>query len=126
MQQAISPANISRFVTADHYITTEKKELSIFSKFINWCESQEENRMLWLALSFLGLIGVAVPVTLAAVSFLAGNNFNLWIAVCVINVPVFAINLAAQPTKITVPSLFLAWITDAVIILYCTIFFLMH
>ena len=127
MQNVIAPTNIPNYVVPAYYTVTKKKsQVSVFSKFIAWCQGQEEYRMLWMALAFLGLIGVAMPLTLVGVVFLAGNNLGLWIAVCIINVPVLVVNLAAQPTKITLPFLFFAWIMDAAIIIYCVSYFFIH
>lgn len=53
-----------------------------------------------------------------------GNNFNLWILTCLINTPVLAISLAAQPTKITLPVLITAFIADFLIIVGTLAYFL--
>ncbi len=128
MQHAITNAEISNLINADFYTVsqTSRTKTNLFSRFFSWCETQEESRFLWLVLTYLGQIGLALPATLAAIVFLGGNNFNLWIFACVINVPVLAVNLAAQATKVTLPALFFAWITDAVIIMSCAAYFFMH
>ena len=126
MQHAISTADVKSFVAAGQRATTKKAQVNAFSRFINWCEGQESSRMLWLVMSFLLQIGMALPCTLAAILFLGNKSFPLWIFACVINVPVLAINLAAQPTKITIPTLFFAWAVDLMIILYCAGLFFFH
>jgi hypothetical protein len=126
MQHAISAADVKRFVASEQRATTKKAQVNAFSRFINWCEGQESSRMLWLVMAFLLQIGMALPCTLAAILFLGNNSFPLWILACVINVPVLAINLAAQSTKITIPSLFFAWTADLMIILYCASLFFFH
>ena len=126
MQHAISTAEVTGFVAAEQRTTTRKAGVSAFSHFINWCESQESSRMLWLVVAFLLQIGMALPCTLAAILFWSNNSFPLWIFACVINVPVLAINLAAQPTKVTIPTLFFAWTVDLMIILYCASLFFLH
>lgn len=127
MQHAITNAEVTSLINSDFYAAREvKTKVSRYTRFYNWCCEQEESRFMWLILAYLGQIGLALPATLAAILFLGGNNFSLWILACVINVPVLAINLAAQPTKVTLPALFFAWIADAIIILSCTAFFLMH
>ena len=126
MQHAISAADVKRFVASEQRATTKKAQVNVFSRFINWCEGQESSRMLWLVITFLLQIGMALPCTLAAILFLGNNSFSLWILACVINVPVLAINLAAQSTKITIPSLFFAWTADLMIILYCASLFFFH
>lgn len=79
---------------------------------------QEGSRLFWMGLALLGGIGTIVPLTLLAVVFFADNNFALWVIVCAINVPVLILNLAAQPTKVTLPVLFFAWAINALIIVY--------
>src|SRR4051812_39391186 len=112
MQHAISTAEVRNFVTTEQRATTRKAGVNTFSRFINWCEGQESSRMLWLVVSFLLQIGMALPCTLAAILFWGNNSFQLWIFACIINVPVLAINLAAQPTKVTIPFLLTAWTVD--------------
>jgi hypothetical protein len=48
----------------------------------------------------MGHIGMVLPLTLLSILFLANNNFALWIVVLCANVPVLALNLAAQPPKL--------------------------
>jgi hypothetical protein len=126
MQHAISTAEVKNFVAAGQRTITRKDQVNAFSRFINWCEGQESSRMLWLVVAFLLQIGMALPCTLAAILFWGNNSFPLWIFACVVNVPVLAINLAAQPTKITIPTLFFACTVDLMIILYCASFFFFH
>ena len=125
MQHAISSVAVKNYVAAEPSVA-KKAEVNVFSKFINWCEGQESSKMLWLVLTYLGQIGLALPCTLAAILFWGNNSFPLWIFACVINVPVLAINLASQPTKITIPTLLFAWAVDVMIILYCASLFYFH
>ena len=97
----------------------------LISKFIAWCNLQQKNWFLWLGIALMAGIGTVLPLTLFAVICGADNNFTLWIIVCVINVPVLVVNLAGQPTKVTLPSLFFAWLIDAIVIAYCLFLFLM-
>ena len=125
MQHVISNSTIADLIHSDYYHVpaATKKNTSVFHTFIAWCEGQEENRILWMVLTYLGQIGLALPCAMAAIIFMGGNNFNLIMLACLINVPVLAINLAAQPTKITLPALFFALLADAVIIVSCAVFF---
>jgi hypothetical protein len=117
MQQVISNNNL-RAHQQQIYTATKKENTSLVTRFINWCDQQEGNRFLWLGVSLFGSIGLVLPLTLMMVNFAMNNNFAVWIAAAAVNVPVLAINLAAQPTKITLPFLFVAWATNAGIILY--------
>ena len=96
----------------------------VLTRFMNWCAGQEENRFIWLAVGFLGTIGMVLPLTVSALIAAGGNNFPLLMMTCIVNVPVLAFNLAAQSTKVTLPVLFFAWLVDAAVIIYSAIFFL--
>lgn len=117
MEHTSSLKNIASF----HAISfTEKNErqTGLFKKYLNWCSLQDENRFVWLAISLVGSIGMVLPVTLFSI-LSAGNNFNLWIVACAVNVLVLALNLAAQPPRVTIHFLFFAWLVDLSMIAYC-------
>ena len=122
MQQVISNHKIH--LTRQESIASRTSATSLINMFIAWCNLQEENRFLWLAVSLLGGIGTVLPITLMAIVFGADNNFSLWVIACIVNVPILIVNLAAQPQKFILPVLFFAWIVDAIIVVYClTLFF---
>ena len=91
---------------------------STWSTFINWCNGQENNRFLWLAIGVTGHGCIVTPLTLLAIMF-SGNLMLFWalaigaMAMCLIS------NLAAMPTKITIPILFLSLFIDLAIIIGC-------
>src|ERR1051326_7951525 len=118
MQQAIQSHNISVFDT-NAYALGKTAKAGFFKRFFNWCSRQEEYRFLWLGISLFGLIGMVLPLTLLAILFFGGNNFTLWIIACAANVPVLALNLAAQPPKVTLPALFISLIVDVVMVAAC-------
>lgn len=105
-----------------HTIHTE----NIFHRFLSWCEAQEKNNFLWLALTFFAQIGLTLPLTAVAIVFFGGNNILLWIILGAVNVPVLVLTLAAFPAKTKLPFVFFGWLTQAVIILYCIGFAIMH
>ena len=91
---------------------------STFSKFTNWCVSQEQYRLGWLA-GILAVHGCALtPITLFAV-ILSGTNLVLYISVLVAMGLAVVTNLAAMPTKVTIPAFFLSVLMDLVIIIIC-------
>lgn len=116
MQQVLS-ANNSKALQQQTYTTTTKANAGIITRFFQWCERQEDNRFTWIGVSLFGSIGGVLPLTLLLVSLAYPGNFVLWIASAAVNVPVLAINLAAQPTKVTLPFLFFAWTTNLAIII---------
>jgi len=104
LQQTYSPA----------YSVIEKKQ-SLLSQFISWCDGQEKYRFGWLA-AIITIHGcVLAPITVLTIA-LAGNNFVFW----GITIGAFAIalvsNLAAMPTKVTIPIFFLSIVLDIVVI----------
>lgn len=96
--------------------TTHKSRY--WKRFINWADSQEENRFGWAAFAIAGHGCVFTILTVAAILF-SGNNFILWpVAIGAMAIPLVA-NLAAMPTKVTIPILFFSVLIDAVIIAIC-------
>lgn len=96
------------------YVTREKNQ-SLFSRFIAWCDGQEKFRFGWVA-AILAIHGcVLAPITILAIT-LGGNHFAFWgVAIGAIAMALIA-NLAAMPTKITIPVFFLSILIDIVII----------
>jgi hypothetical protein len=93
---------------------------SFFAKFITWSKSQEENRLLWVGIS-LTLHGcVLAPVTIFAV-MLAGNSMFLFMLPIITMGATLVTNLAAMPTKITIPVFLLSILIDVVVLLTCAL-----
>ena len=102
----------------------QKRRVNSLKGFRDWCDQQEKNRLLWLGLGIIGQIGTIVHLTLLAVSFLASNNFTLWIVVLCANMPVLALNLAAQPPKVTIPVMVASLIINIVVIVLSFVMFI--
>jgi hypothetical protein len=125
MQYSLSNHHVHGIKTPFQY-REAKAHTNIFSRLFEWCEKQESNRFLWLGLTFFAQIGLTVPLTAYSIIFFGGNTFLLWIILCTVNVPVLVLNLAAMPTKTTLPLLFFAWLTQAALILFCVVGFLIQ
>lgn len=99
------------------YTTTAKKK-GTWKTFINWCDGQEQNRFGWLGAA-LALHGcIATPLTLFAI-ILSGNFFAFWImAIAAMGLSLIT-NLAAMPTKVTIPALFFSLLIDIAIVVSC-------
>ncbi|WP_153798377.1 hypothetical protein [Foetidibacter luteolus] len=117
MQNVLTTQKVTGFVPAT-YKKTNTAEAGAVKRFFSWFATQEDKRFMWAALTLLGQIGLALPCALFSIVYFGGNNFALWILACVVNVPSLALTLAAQPTKVTLPALFLAWAVNAGIILF--------
>ena len=98
--------------------TGTQRTSSVFSRFINWCESQQKNRFIWLALALVGHGCVLTPVTLFAV-ILAGNSIFFWVMAIIAMMTALVTNLAALPTKYTIPAFLFSIIIDIAIIISC-------
>ena len=99
---------------------------NFLTRFANWCTAQESNRFLWLGVTFFAQIGLMLPVAAFSILFFGNNNIVLWIIICTVNLPTLVLNLAALPTKVTLPFLFFAWLTELSVVLYCVSFALLH
>jgi hypothetical protein len=89
---------------------------SLWKKFINWTNRQEEYRFAWTAIILAGHGCIFTILTMIAIIF-TGNHFIFWpfaigaMAVCVVT------NLAALPTRITIPVFFFSLLVDITIII---------
>jgi hypothetical protein len=126
MEYRLTKSNVGNIRAEDLYNYHVKHEKNVFTKFLTWCGAQESNRFLWLAVSFFASVGLTLPLTAYCIVFFGGNNLLLWMLVGAVNVPVMVLNLAALPTKTTLPFLFLGWLTQAVVIMYCIGFAVMQ
>ena len=98
--------------------TTASVKTSTWKRFINWCEGQEENRFGWLGAAITAQGCIATPLTLFAI-VLSGNLFFFWILAIVAMGAALITNLAALPTKVTIPVFFLSLVVDLAIIIIC-------
>jgi hypothetical protein len=123
MQHVLTSTKISNTISAGMLRSSAQTHKNVFTTFFAWCNAQESSRLLWMAAAFGGLILFALPCTALPMLLLGKNYMALWILTCAVNVPVVALSLAAQPTKIIIPALFISWIVDAGIILTTLITF---
>lgn len=89
---------------------------SLMSRFIAWCEAQNDNRLLWLGVGLGGHGCILTPLTLMPV-VLSGASLPLFILAIVAMGMVLVTNLAALPTKITIPVFVLSVIIDVAVVI---------
>ncbi len=96
------------------YLVKEKRQ-SIFSRFIAWCNDQEKFRFGWVA-AIITIHGcVLAPITVLTV-MLGSNHIAYWgVAIGAMAMALVA-NLAAMPTKITIPIFFFSIVLDILVI----------
>jgi len=100
--------------------TERVSKTSVFSKFINWCANQQENRLLWLGIALAGHGCIITPLTVMAV-MLAGTNLTLFMLALVSMGIAVVTNLAALPTKITIPALVFTILLDIAIVIVAAV-----
>ena len=98
--------------------TERTASTSLLGKFFDWCKGQQENRLLWLGIVLAGHGCILTPLTVMAV-LLAGTNITLFILAIVAMGMSLVTNLAAMPTKITIPVFLLSVLIDIAIIISC-------
>jgi hypothetical protein len=99
-------------------IDRSKKRTNLFTLFINWCKSQEPYRFGWLAAIIAGHGCLITPVTLFFI-IISGNSPVYWaFAMAAMGMSLVS-NLAALPTKFTIPVFFFSVLIDIVVIISC-------
>ena len=88
---------------------------TLWSKFMNFCKGQEQNRLLWLGIALAGHGCIITPLTVMA-ELLEDTNFFLFIAAFVAMGMSVVTNLAAMPTRITIPVFILSILIDIAIV----------
>lgn len=88
----------------------------LFTNFMQWCTKQEYNRLLWLGLGLTFHGCILTPITVLVLA-MTGNNLYLLFFCVLAMVLVLISNLAALPTKITIPVLLLSIVMDIIIII---------
>jgi hypothetical protein len=89
---------------------------SIFTRFMTWCNHQQHNRLLWLAIALMGHGCIITPITVVA-ALLSGTSLILFTLATAAMAMVLVVNLAALPTKITIPIFILSIFIDLGIII---------
>lgn len=90
--------------------------LPFLNRFLNWSKNQSENRILWVGIALVLHGCVLTPLTVMAVAF-TGMNLVLFMAAIIAMGMALVTNLAAMPTKITVPVFFLSVLIDVLIVI---------
>jgi hypothetical protein len=103
--------------TLNHSYSREVSKPSVITNFINWCTAKEEDRLLWSALS-LGIHGgITTPATIL-ILLIFGQGLGLFgLALASIAMAaVLVVNLAALPTRISIPFFAVSLIVDIALI----------
>jgi hypothetical protein len=93
-----------------------QQKASVFTRFSHWTQAQEANRFGWLAVAIVGHGCVLTPMTILLVVSLTGLNLVLFMTTLAAMAMALVVNLAAQPTKVTIPVFLISVFMDVVVI----------
>ena len=96
--------------------TAKTSSPSLVQKFFSWCKGQENNRLLWLGVILAAHGCILTPLTVMAV-LVAGTNMFLFVLAIAATGMSLVTNLAAMPTKITIPVFILSILIDISIVI---------
>jgi hypothetical protein len=88
---------------------------SPLSRIITWSANQQENRLLWLGI-VLAVHGCVLTPLTAMIVMATTYNFALFMAAIVSMAFALVTNLAALPTRVTIPAFFFSVAVDLAII----------
>jgi hypothetical protein len=111
MQTTISPS-----LAANHSLRTARP--SLLTQFLNWAAGQESSRFGWLA-GILATHGCVVTPIVILIVAATGMNLVLFITAMAAMGLALTTNLAAMPTRITIPAFFLSLVIDLLVIAAC-------
>lgn len=104
----------SNTFTGIPYISRERN-ISLLTRFMNWAGSQEEYRFIWIGVVLLAHASFLTPFTAMAVMLTTESFPLLMVALGSMGLALVT-NLAALPTKITIPAFFLSIAIDVVVV----------
>lgn len=85
---------------------------SLFGRFIQWATNEDhDHHIAWVGCSITAMTAIVFPLTMAAILMNAAA-FGLIVAAMVSLVLVVTTNLAAMPTRYTIPFFFLGVLID--------------
>jgi len=110
----MSTINLHSKDVEGHYVSESRE--SVVSRFWQWVKQEEKNRIAWVGISVTSMAAIFFPITMAAILF-NGAHFGLIIGAMISLALVVITNLAALPTRYTIPSFLIGIFMDFVLIL---------
>jgi uncharacterized membrane protein (UPF0136 family) len=102
---------LSRPEALKQQINVHEKKLS-FARFIQWATQEDlEHHIAWVGGSITAMTAIVFPLTMAAI-LMNGAIFGLIIVAMLSLVLVVTTNLAAMPTRYTIPFFFMGILID--------------
>lgn len=107
--------NTITFHTNYNNPTLEKHYETVFARFLSWAKEEERNRIAWLGISITIMTAIFFPITMVSI-LLHGAAFKLIIGAMFSLILVVVPNLAALPTRYTIPAFFTGILIDIFLI----------
>ena len=92
-----------------------EQRTSPFATFFAWCTAQEKNRLLWTGIMLAVHGCVLTPITVLLVILTGLNTVLLTTSIFAMTF-VLITNLAALPTKYTLPTFILSLVVDILVV----------
>jgi len=96
-------------------LPVQKSRITVFTRFMDWTKNEEKNRIGWVGISITAVAAIFFPITMSVV-LINGAIISLIMGAMISMVAVVITNLAAMPTKYTIPALMLGILVDIVLI----------
>jgi hypothetical protein len=115
--KAITSHDLANGAYTNHHTYNNTHSIkSVWNQFIEYADKQQNKRLLWAAIGILGHGTIFTILTFGTV-LLLGNDITLLAITCFTMTMVVVVNLAALPTKYTVPIFFLSLLIDLGVII---------
>jgi hypothetical protein len=98
-------------------LSVQRNRGSVFTRLIDWTKKEEKNHIAWVGISITAMSAVFFPITMSATLF-NGAVFSLIVGAIISLAGVVIMNLAALPTKYTIPAFLLGILMDIVLIVF--------
>ena len=97
-------------------LQAQRSHNPVLTRFLDWTKKEEKNHIAWVGISITAMSAIFFPVTMSAILF-NGAIFTLIIGAMISLAAVVITNLAALPTKYTIPALLLGIVMDIVLMI---------
>ena len=102
-------------------LPAQRSHNNVLTRLTAWIISEEKNRIAWVGISITAMAAIFFPITMSAILF-NGAVFPLIMGAMASLALVVITNLAALPTKYTIPAFILGILTDIVLIVVSFVF----
>ena len=96
-------------------LPAQRSHNTVVSRMVNWTKNEEKNRIIWVGVSIIAMAAVFFPLSISLI-LLNGANIPLIMGAMISLVAVVVTNLAALPTKYTIPAFLLGILIDIILI----------